>query len=328
MKTLSLKGTAEIEEKAARWAARIDARTMTEADDALLSAWIALDRRHAGALLRAQAAMVTFDRLRVLAHGNSTGRLPSIVAAKPASILAERMRLAASSAAIVAMGVTLWLAQPRPANAYETARGEIRSLPFASRATVVMDSISAITFDTSEQLPSIEIDHGRAIVDSTADPGRPLMLIVGDCKVTVAGAELSVRREDESTGSSATILVRRGRAGVQVAGDPSPIVIAAGEQLELRADRKPRRRTVDTDTLRRSFVWREGSIDVHGMRLDQAAREFARYSDYRIVVDPAVAGRRVTGLFSVGEPRAFARAVALSLDLTVDLDRDRARLRR
>ncbi|MGY1408879.1 MULTISPECIES: FecR/PupR family sigma factor regulator [unclassified Luteimonas] len=44
-------------EKAARWAARLSLGELTPARQAELDAWLQADRRHRGALLRAQAAL-------------------------------------------------------------------------------------------------------------------------------------------------------------------------------------------------------------------------------------------------------------------------------
>jgi transmembrane sensor len=59
-------------------------------------------------------------------------------------------------------------------------------------------------------------------------------------------------------------------------------------------------------------------LDFDGASLDQAAAQFARYSDYALHVDPDVANRRVTGRFMATDARGFAKAVGESLGLTVE----------
>ncbi len=73
--------------------------------------------------------------------------------------------------------------------------------------------------------------------------------------------------------------------------------------------------------INRELAWRNGMISLDGMTLAQAAREFARYSDFAIVIDnPATGQRLVTGLFSATDPRGFAEAAARSLDLKIESD--------
>jgi transmembrane sensor len=52
--------------------------------------------------------------------------------------------------------------------------------------------------------------------------------------------------------------------------------------------------------------------------LQEAAEEFARYSDRKIEIgDVAVGAETVTGLYAANNPEGFAQAVALSLNLHV-----------
>ena len=57
-------------------------------------------------------------------------------------------------------------------------------------------------------------------------------------------------------------------------------------------------------------------ISFEGQSLREAAQEFARYSDVRIIIDdPAVSKLTVVGLFSANNPVEFADAVAAVLNL-------------
>ena len=61
----------------------------------------------------------------------------------------------------------------------------------------------------------------------------------------------------------------------------------------------------------------------------EAANEFARYSEIRIVIDDPEIGRKsVTGLFVSNDPIGFAKAAALSLGLTADVGENVVRLSR
>jgi transmembrane sensor len=77
----------------------------------------------------------------------------------------------------------------------------------------------------------------------------------------------------------------------------------------------------------RALVWREGMIAFEASTLREAAKEFARYSDKRIVIDDVnVANETVTGLYSAYDPVGFAKAVASSFGLHVEIRADEVRL--
>ena len=60
------KGSAEIDDVAALWVARVEARTLSPAEDLELDAWLAEDVRHLGAFARAQAVSIHMARAREL----------------------------------------------------------------------------------------------------------------------------------------------------------------------------------------------------------------------------------------------------------------------
>ena len=76
----------------------------------------------------------------------------------------------------------------------------------------------------------------------------------------------------------------------------------------------------------RELEWQNGRIALDNESLANAADEFARYSDIRIIVDRDVANRTVTGLFSSNDPVGFAKGVALLLKLQTEVKDDQVRI--
>jgi transmembrane sensor len=81
----SIRSASEIDDEAADWAARVDARGLDVERDPELQAWLSGDARRAGALLRAQAAISFLDRGRALANvaPRSRPRPPNAPAVAP-----------------------------------------------------------------------------------------------------------------------------------------------------------------------------------------------------------------------------------------------------
>jgi len=76
----------------------------------------------------------------------------------------------------------------------------------------------------------------------------------------------------------------------------------------------------------RNLAWQYGQIAFDNTTLAEAASEFARYSNERIVVEPDVASRTVTGLFASNDPVGFAKAVARALDLHLEVENKEVRI--
>jgi transmembrane sensor len=73
------------------------------------------------------------------------------------------------------------------------------------------------------------------------------------------------------------------------------------------------------EKLARDLEWQHGRIALDNETLAMAANEFARYSEVRIVVDPTISARTVTGLFASNDPVGFAKAAAIVLKLKTEM---------
>jgi transmembrane sensor len=81
--------------------------------------------------------------------------------------------------------------------------------------------------------------------------------------------------------------------------------------------------------LHRELAWRDGRIAFEGEALGQAAAEFARYSDVRIVIaDPELGREEIAGLYQANDPVGFAKAVALSLNARAEVGSGEVRILR
>ena len=72
--------------------------------------------------------------------------------------------------------------------------------------------------------------------------------------------------------------------------------------------------------LARNLSWEYGRLAFDDQTLQEAANEYARYSDIRIVVDPAVANMTITGSFVSNDPIGFAKHAAVTLDVHVEVN--------
>jgi transmembrane sensor len=79
----------------------------------------------------------------------------------------------------------------------------------------------------------------------------------------------------------------------------------------------------------RELAWQRGHLAFEGEPLGQAAAEFSRYSDIKIVVaDPGLAQEEIAGLFPANDPVGFAQIIAVSLNARVEIGDGEVRLSR
>jgi ferric-dicitrate binding protein FerR (iron transport regulator) len=131
---------------ACQWAARLD-RGLAGEEEAALDAWLALDPRHRGALLRAQAGMALLDRCRALHDDDAPEQAPQDEApddhARWGATRRQALALAGVGVAgglIGAAGLALW---PQ-GSGIRTRIGEMRRVPLADGSMAVVNSGSEL----------------------------------------------------------------------------------------------------------------------------------------------------------------------------------------
>ncbi len=305
----------EIDEEAALWAVRIDARGADAEQDPELEAWLAGDPRRAGALLRAQAAISFLDRGRALA-GSTPLQSPS----------SNRRALIMAGAVLAALaGGGLWRLRPQRLN---TGLGEIRRVPLADGSMVAINTSSALEVDLKPKAREISLKQGEAWFQVAKDPERPFVVAAGPVRVRAVGTAFSVhRREQEASGVD--IMVTEGVVEAWVEGVDAPRHrLAAGDRLVLGGAAATPVAESASD-IERSLAWRNGEIALDGESLDEAAKLFNRYNSRQIVIeDPDLAKERFVGLFQTNAPESFASAVAATLGAKVRVDEQAIRIGR
>ncbi len=317
--TTTAQSSAEIDATAAAWAARADRGPLSPEDQARLEAWAAVDPRRAGAYARALAVSAHLDR----AQGLGKDFAPKL---HPAARALDRRRLILSGGLLAAasvVGVIGFVAMDRGAR-LTTRKGDIRraSLADGSAATLNTDTRLRTAFDDGSR--RITLLQGEALFDVAKDADRPFVVTAGEVRVRAVGTSFTVRRLDDG---AVAVVVREGVVEVTRGNEP-PVRLAAAQAIEVAAGVPLAPTAIGGQAVERAMAWRQGMIDLDGLTLGEAAGQFARYSDRRIVIDdPAVAGLKVAGLFSASDPEGFARAAALSLGLTAEPRADGVRLR-
>ena len=298
-----------IDDQAVAWVAREDRAPLDPLDQEKRDGWLQQDVRHLGAYARARAAFAGMDRASALGSGVDL----RLFATRPAGWLRWRRALpavGAVAAACLLVVVSAWTFRP---DHYSTRLGEVLRVPLADGSVVTLNSQTAVDVAFGKGVRHLTLRKGEALFDVAKDHQRPFVVTAGNAKVTAVGTSFSVLREKDR---GVQVVVREGVVKVDEAQAPSRLVVA-NSTLLTAAKSAPRIDVLRPDEIGRRLAWRDGMIAFDGDTLQQAADKFARYSELRILIDPAVANRRVVGLYSATDPAGFARAVATSMSLQV-----------
>lgn len=302
--------SADIDDQAAQWAARVDRGPLTTAEQARLDLWLALDPRHLGAFARAQAIMVSVETVA------ETRKIPPFAPARRR--LLSRRGLIWGGAAVAAAGAATatGLLSSAAAHEFRTKRGEVRLVPLSDGSSMTLNTETTVRVRYGPKERRVELLAGEALFTAVRNPGRPFLVEAAENEVRTAGDTFAVRRLSDSV---VQVVVHGGEAELLNARTHGRIRLVANMRAVGGVGATPASATLSPTEVRRALAWREGMIAFEGQSLAQAAREFARYSDTRIVIDdPALARRTVTGLFAANDPVGFAQAAALSLDARAD----------
>lgn len=299
-----------IDARAAAWVAREDRGPLDEQELATRDAWLRADPRHLGAYARARAVFVRLERSQALG--------PAFMSRSGAGT-APRLRRwlgwpAAVAAGLCAMTVVgLFLFQGPDHHA--TGLGEVLRVPLRDGSSLVLNSNSEVSVDFGADQREVRLLKGEALFEVSTDPERPFSVVAGETRVTAVGTAFSVHRGRDG---GLDVIVREGIVDVD-GGDPQPVRVIANFKASAGPGLNVEIEPLQAEETGRRLAWSDGMLAFEGETLAQAAAQFARYSNVRILIDdPEVAQRRVAGLYSAKDPDGFAATVATSMGLRIE----------
>jgi transmembrane sensor len=316
-----------IEEAAVRWVWRLEQQGRTPDIMAELNTWLAGDTRRQGAFLHAESVWVMLDAVQQLPREP----IPEISAEAPEiseastqysrtqrSPVTRRALLAAGLAAAAGLaGVPLLRRSVKSAGTvvrYGTQMGEIRTLRLSDGSAAAINTQSLLDVDFRSDARMVNLLQGEVWFEVAKQPAQPFVVQAGSVRVRAVGTEFSVR----ILSSGSQVLVGEGTVEAWVQGaEEQKIRLRAGTKAIIERGARIYTDTSAGDEIDRELAWREGKIDPSGLTLEQAAAEFNRYNNRKLVIDPSLAAERFYGVFRTGDPEGFARAVSESLHANV-----------
>jgi len=327
---MAAKTAHQIDAEAADWAARLDRGPLSAEDEAALQGWLDGDARALGAFSRMRALALASERARALGPDFDPALFESAATSDSKNIPRRRLMQAggaiAAAALIGAGGAWQFL---RYRGRFVTGKGETKVVALQDGSVVTLNTASEIQVSYSGAVRAVELVHGEALFDVAKNKARPFVVTAGDTNVRVVGTSFSVRRIDAAP---IQVLVREGVVEVfKPAQGAKPVRISANSMAVAQADDVSTiaAMPVPAAQVHRQMAWQSGQIAFEGETLAQAAEEFSRYSDTRIVIeDSGLAREEIAGLFKATDPVGFARTIAISLNAHAKIEEGEVRITR
>lgn len=304
-----------IAKEAAKRLARMHAEDRTSEDVEKCRAWLSADPAHADA----------FDRATTVWNALGSADFRDLDANSHRRSLNRRAILVGAASVVVTIGATsAW--RTAQAGVYETRVGERRDIRLESGSRITLDTDTRLRIREVGPHCLMTLHRGRANISVSGHRTDPVFIEAANQRVALEpGASCDVRSIDRDQSfhllaGDAFVAPKAGR-GSQSLRLRSGQRLIIDEGLAAEASGLPR---IDHPDERASLAWRDGRAMFSDTPLSEAVKEMNRYSTTKLeVADPALARRRISGLYSVGDSADFAESVALMFEGKVRIESDR-----
>jgi transmembrane sensor len=303
----------EVKARAAAFLEQRDCSDWSEADQAALAAWLGEASAHRIAYLRLSAAWSRTERLAALRMPNGDA-----LALAPRRTLWRRLAGGVATllvmATLGAMGVN-YLLQPRE-RVYATALGGHQTVRLEDGSRIELNTNTTLRAAVNMRHRTVWLDGGEAFFQIAHDTGHPFIVMAGDHRVTVLGTKFLVRRDTNRL----EVAVVEGRVrfdGADGHVTPQSAVLTPGDVVIATSSvvSSPKR---PVQALAGELGWRRGVVVFDNTTLGEAASEFNRYNQQKLVVDGAVAKLTIGGTFRTSDIKLFAQVAKDVLGLRVE----------
>ncbi|MGE8637715.1 MAG: FecR family protein [Achromobacter sp.] len=292
---------------AAFWFARVHSEQMSQAERRQFDAWLRADPAHELEYRRARGIwnasnQLGEDRLRaLLQEAPAAARRPRPVSSRR-RVMAG-VALACTAAVVAGVMLPRWIAgDPGYSAQYATQPGQRQHVTLPDASVIDLNTATQMSVALYDDRRVVALAAGEATFAVTPDASRPFYVEAGGATVRVTGTRFNVRRDGDA---------------VHVAVEAGTVEVEAGHgwnRSQVRLSAGQGTRTVEDGRLSPSekwdvpnlLAWHAGRAVFRDVPLSDAVAEMNRYGHAPIRVSGAdVAAMRVSGVFSVDNPRAF-----------------------
>jgi transmembrane sensor len=305
---------ARIETEAAEWLSRRVDPHWSDDDQAELDHWLGQGYAHKAAFWRLEEGWERAARIGALGLPQST---PASWASKfrpawkPATLAASL-----AIAALLGLGrLDRQQAKQPQGELIATSIGGHKVVPLEDGSKIELNTATLLRAAVTSEKREVWLENGEAYFDVFHSDKVPFIVHAGPKTVSVLGTQFSVRRD----GDNVTVAVLSGRVKVTEAKAPessSAAYVAAGSV----AISKPESTLVTESApqnVEAELAWREGQLIFRNYTLAEAAAEFNRYNERKVVVSGKAAEVKISGSFKASNEDGFGRLLRDAYGLNV-----------
>lgn len=304
-----------IEQCAAEWIERRDFGLWTKADADALAAWLVESVDHRVAFYRLDFSWQRAARLTALRPAQPQDDIGAQTA--PTRTVRARIAVAVVGVAILCAGGAYELLGTQTAQTYATGIGGHRVVKFADGSQVELNTDTAVRIADAGDERQVWLTKGEAFFQVKHDAARPFVVMVDEHRVTDLGTKFLITRQTDRV----AVAVVEGRARLETdapgakirSAELAPGDVGLATANSLSVSHKA------TANLERELGWRRGVLIFHDTALADAAAEFNRYNQQKLIVaDSAIARLTVDGTFPSNRIGTFAHVARDVLGLRVE----------
>lgn len=310
---LKAESAAAIQMNASRWVIeQRDAENWTSKDQEILDAWLNESSAHAVAYWRANHAWGRTYRIAALKRAAVEEPLHKREGAR-----ASVFKIAMAFCVFAALGwtATTLLVGPK-FTSYTTPVGGHRLLVLANGSKIELNTDSVLRLSDSATVREAELVRGEAYFEIKHDPTHPFMVNAAGRKIVDVGTKFLVRNGADHL--EVTLFEGRVLLGAPDGSRMAPSKLAAGDIAIATANatsivKRP------VGVLENEASWRQGVLVFHRTSLADAAAEFNRYNDHKLIVaDPDAAKLKIDGKFRTNDVASFTEVAEDVLRLRIE----------
>jgi transmembrane sensor len=321
--------------QAAEWFARVRSGHMTSQDDKAWEQWMEREPDNLAAYENVELAWEISQELRdrpkikTLLRDADLGSTSAVDAPVSRGLFGGKVSWragAALAAAVLFCAVTAVFVVTRVSVAeYASGVGEQRTVTLPDGSTLSLNTGTRVQVRYSRGLRRIDLLSGEAAFAVMHDSERPFEVRALHGATTAVGTEFDV----QITASTATVSVLKGAVLVRPSDSLSTATftqVSAGQAVDYTAEG-------GTSAIRNADAgkvhgWLAQRIVFSNVTLADALADYNRYTKTPIVIgDPGLGGRRINGVFRIGDQAAFIDALEQGLHVTATPDGPRIVLR-
>ncbi len=177
---------------------------------------------------------------------------------------------------------------------YATSLGGHRIVRLADGSQIELNTDTLLRISENTGRRFVRLDRGEAYFQIHHNASHPFVIAVAGRLLTDLGTKFSVRTEADQL----KVVLVDGRVRVDAkdsSGHAKRAILSAGDVLVASPDTLSIARTSQTN-IAGTLAWRRGKLVFHNSSLADAASEFNRYNETKIVIpDPAIAREPING---------------------------------